>query len=241
VLRAHVGPAIGGTPIGAIRREDIKALIAAMRRKNLSASRIGRAYLVINAALGEAVRDKKLAASPCTGLALPAVVTQKEFILPAHAQILALAAGLPADWAATVWLMHGCGLRVGEALAVNLRCRVSNDQALWVKEQADPGAQLKPLKFRRPGEFRDIPLPEYVSEAIDQHVAEHGTTSDGYLFQGRKYKLVIRRSDQEAFQRAAGTAGLPPQFIPHSLRHCHASTAQMLHPVHHSAVCVNTH
>jgi integrase len=230
VLRAHVCPAIGGKPIGAIRREDIKALIAAMRRKNLSASRIGCAYLVINAVLGEAVRDKKLAESPCTGIALPAVVTQKDFILPAHAQIQALAAGLPADWAATVWLMHGCGLRVGEALAVNLRCRINKDQTLRVKEQADPGAQLKPLKFRRPGEFRDIPLPAYVSEAIDKHVAEHGTTSDGYLFQGRKYKLVIRRSYQQAFQRAAGKAGLPPEFIPHSLRHCYASTALVRQP-----------
>jgi hypothetical protein len=109
VLRAHVCPAIGAKPIGSIRREDIKALIAAMRRKNLSASRIGCAYLVINAVLGEAVRDKKLAESPCTGIALPGVVTQKDFILPAHAQMQALASGLPADWAATVWLMHGCG------------------------------------------------------------------------------------------------------------------------------------
>jgi hypothetical protein len=32
MLRAYIDPAIGGTPIGAIRREDIKALIAAMRR-----------------------------------------------------------------------------------------------------------------------------------------------------------------------------------------------------------------
>jgi site-specific recombinase XerC len=81
------------------------------------------------------------------------------------------------------------------------------------------------LKFRIAGEFRDIPLPEYVSEAIDKHVAEHGTTPDGYLIQGRKYKLVVRRSYQEDFQRAAARAGLPPQFIPHSLRHLYASTA----------------
>jgi integrase len=219
VLRAHVYPAIGGKPIGAIRREDIKALIAVMRRKNLSASRIGCAYLVINAVLGEAVRDKKFAESPCTDIALPGVVTQKDFILPAHAQMQALAAGLPADWAATVWLMHGCGLRIGEALAVNLRCRINKGKTLRVKEQVDPGAQLRPLKFRKPGEFRDIPLPQYVSEAIDKHVAEHGTTSDGYLFPGRRYKLVIRRSYQEDFQRAAQKASLPPQFIPHSLRH----------------------
>ncbi len=225
VLRSHVYPAIGGKPIAAIRREDIKALIAGMRRKNLTASRIGCAYLVINAVLGEAVRDKKLAESPSTGIALPGVVTQKDFILPTHVQMQALAAGLPADWAATVWLMHGCGLRIGEALAVNLRCRINTGKTLRVQEQVDPGAQLRPLKFRKPGQFRDIPLPQYVSEAIDKHVAEHDTTSDGYLFQGRKYKLVIRRSYQEDFQRAAEKAGFPPEFIPHSLRHYFASAA----------------
>jgi integrase len=224
-LRAHIDPAIGGKPIGAIRREDIKALIAAMHRKGLSASRIGCAHLVISAVLAEAVRDKKLAESPCTGIQLPGVVTAADFILPAHTQIEAVSAGLPPDWAATVWLMHGCGLRIGEALAVNLRCRINRGRTLRVKEQVNPAAQLKPLKFRWEGEFRDIPMPHYVSEAIDKHVTRHGVTPDGYLFQGRKHKLVVRRSYQQDFQRAADRAGLPPEFIPHSLRHLYASTA----------------
>jgi site-specific recombinase XerC len=219
VLRAHIDPAIGGTPISAIRREDIKALIAGMHRKGLSASRIGCAHLVISAVLAEAVRDKKLAESPCTGIQLPGVVTAVDFILPAHAQVEAVAAGLPPDWAATVWIMHGCGLRVGEALAVSLRGRINNGSTLRVREQVNPFAQIRPLKHRKAGEFRDIPLPQYVSEAIDKHVAEHGTTTDGYLFQGRKYKLVVRRTYQEDFRRAADKAGLPPEFIPHSLRH----------------------
>lgn len=42
---------------------------------------------------------------------------------------------------------------------------------------------------------------------------------------GRKYKLVIRRTYQQAFQRAAARAGLPPEFIPHSMRHLYASVA----------------
>ncbi len=225
VLRAHIDPAIGGKPIGVIRREDIKALIAGMHRKGLFASRIGCAHLVISAVLAEAVRDKKLAESPCTGVQLPGVVVCADFIIPAHAQIEAVAAGLPPDWAATIWLMHGCGLRIGEALAVNLRCRINHGKTLRVKEQVNPFAQLRPLKFRNAGMFRDIPLPEYVNEAIDKHVAEHGTTPDGYLFPGRKYKLVIRRSYQEDFHRATEKAGLPPDFIPHSLRHLYASTA----------------
>jgi hypothetical protein len=66
----------------------------------------------------------------------------------------------PADWAATVWLVHGCGLRIGEALAVNLRCRINRGKTLRVREQVNPAAQLRPLKFRKAGEFREIPLPE---------------------------------------------------------------------------------
>jgi hypothetical protein len=86
-------------------------------------------------------------------------------------------------------------------------------QTLWVKEQVNPAAQLKPLKFRREGEFRDIPLPQYVSEAIDKHVAGHGVTPDRYLFQGRKHKLVIRRSYQQDFRRAAATPVMPGQEV----------------------------
>ncbi len=36
---------------------------------------------------------------------------------------------------------------------------------------------------------------------------------------------MARRTYQEDFERAAAKAGLPPEFIPHTLRHCYASTA----------------
>ena len=225
VLRAHVFPAIGNKRLGAVRRDDIKSLIAVMRAKGLSASRIRAAHLVISAVFSEAVRDKKLAESPCIAIELPGVVIEKDFILPSHAQAEALAAGLPSDWASTIWLMHGCGLRIGEALAVNVRCRIAEGAILRVCEQVDQQARLRPLKFRKKGDYRDIPLPQYVSDAIDKHIVGHGTTSDGYLYQGRKYKLVIRRSYQQDFARAAAKAGLPPQFVPHSLRHYFASAA----------------
>jgi len=63
VLRAHVLSAIGGKRLGAVRRDDIKSLIATMRGKGLSASRIRAAHLVISTVFVEAVRDKKLAES----------------------------------------------------------------------------------------------------------------------------------------------------------------------------------
>ena len=86
MLRAHVYPAIGDRPIRLIRRDDIKALIAAMSRKGLCASRIGCAHLVISAVLDEAVRDKKLAESPCTDIPLPGVVYAADFTFPKTTQ-----------------------------------------------------------------------------------------------------------------------------------------------------------
>jgi len=51
VLRNHVYPAIGHRMISSVRRDDIKALLALMRAKGLSASRIRAAHLVISAVL----------------------------------------------------------------------------------------------------------------------------------------------------------------------------------------------
>ena len=225
VLRWHVYPAIGERQIRAIRREDIKGIIATMTRKGLSASRACQAHLVISAVFNEAVRNKKLVESPCVGISLPAIARAADFTLPDDDQLYALAAGLPADWAATVWLMYGCGLRIGEALAVRTSCRINKGTTLRIREQVNPTAQLRPLKFRVQGQFRDIPLPRYVTEAMDKHIASHGTTPDGYLFQGRRHKHVTRRTYQEDFARAAAEAGLPQEFIPHALRHCYASVA----------------
>ena len=225
VLRAHIYPAFGHRKVNSIRREHVKDLVAAMRRKGLGASRIREAHLVVRAILNEAVRDKMIIDSPCVAIELPEVTISRDFILPTRAQTHALVAGLPADWAATVWIMHGCGLRIGEALAVNVRCRIGGGTILRAWEQVDQQAQLRPLKFRNEGDYRDTPLPQYVSDALDKHIADQGTTEDGYLFRGRQHKLVTRRTYQEDFARAARKAGLPPGFIPHSLRHYFASTA----------------
>ena len=113
-----------------------------MSRKGLSPSRIGSAHLVINAVFNEAVRNKELAESPCTDIPVPDIVHAADFTLLTDAELQALAAGLPADWAATVWLMYGCGLRIGEALAVKTRSRINQGTTLRVGEQVNQVAEL---------------------------------------------------------------------------------------------------
>ncbi len=59
------------------------------------------------------------------------------------------------------------------------RCRINQGTTLRIREQVNPVAQLRPLKFRSAGQFCDVPLPAYVAESIDEHIASHGTTPDG--------------------------------------------------------------
>ncbi len=54
------------------------------------------------------------------------------------------------------------------------RCRISRGTTLRVREQVNPVAQLRRLKFRVEGQFRDIPLPLYVADAMDKHIVGQG-------------------------------------------------------------------
>jgi hypothetical protein len=45
--------------------------------------------------------------------------------------------------------MPGCGLLIGEALAVNIRCRINHGKTLRVKEQVNPTPGSVPALQRR--------------------------------------------------------------------------------------------
>jgi integrase len=209
VLRTHVYPAIGNRQIRTIRREDIRDLLATMKRKGLSASRIGCALLVINAVFNEAVRNKKLAESPSAGITAPDVAHAADFTFPEDGELEALAAGLPADWAATVWLMYGCGLRIGEALAVKTRCRINKGTTLRVREQVNPGCAADAAEVPGRG-----PVPRHPAAAVraggDRQAHRRPRHDRGRVpVFGRRHKQVTRRTYNEDFERADGKAGLP--------------------------------
>ena len=98
--------------------------------------------------LNEALRNKKLGESPSTHIPVPDVVYAADFALSADEELEALAVGSRAEWAAAVWLIYGCRLRIGEALAVRTRYRINKGTTLQVRGQVNLTAQLKPLKFR---------------------------------------------------------------------------------------------
>ena len=116
-----------------------------------------------------------------------------------------------------VWLMRGCGLRIEEALAVCKEDFIEDGTVLRVAWQASgDGTKREPLKHRKAGEYRDVPVPSWLWEMVEDMPVGPLTPGNGKLFQ--RYGTVYFR-----FMRATEVAGIPDGFTPHSLRHAFAS------------------
>lgn len=217
VLKNHISPAIGDVRLRALTREDIAKLLLETMPATVQRPTVDNARSLLSSALKEAVASDRIKSNPATLIRIPRASRRAEFISPSASALAALEAALPAEYRLAVWLMRGCGLRIGEALAVRADAAL-NGKLRITEQRLDNGRGSGPLKHRSPGDYRDVPLPEFVKARVREHIAAHGT-HDGYLF------AVLPNTYRRAFTRAARIAGLPASFTPHSLRHVFASVA----------------
>ncbi|MGW4025011.1 hypothetical protein [Streptomyces sp. NPDC005009] len=116
-----------------------------------------------------------MADDPSKGVPEPEYVRRKVVVPPlAHVKRALTAAD---DFLAPeIVMMAGCGLRNGEVRAVNVDNIVADD-VYRVHEQIHSNTH-KPakLRHRKAGEFREVPLPRSVREAIERHAEKYGTT-----------------------------------------------------------------
>jgi integrase len=228
VLNARIRPAFEGRTLASVAadRDGVQAFIAGME---CSASRKAAALTVIVQAVTAAKASGRIAHHRLDGLTVKSDAAKPAEIIPATSEQLAtLRAGLGRD-GLVVDLMRGAGLRICEALAVNIHGFLNDGKKLRVSEQVLAGGKLGPLKHRKPGEYRDVPVPRWLLERVQAHVQQHGTDPDGYLFTraGRRvtYKQVASR-----FATAAKAAkltmikrGAVTVMTAHHLRHAYAS------------------
>lgn len=113
-----------------------------------------------------------------------------------------------------VWLGRFAGLRVGESLGVNIADFIDGGTVLRLQRQRDTYGKLGPLKARKSGEFRDVPVPPELWEKVKDAPRD----AEGYLF-----RAECRTSTMKAWRNARKAAGLPAAFVPHTLRHLYAS------------------
>ena len=203
-LRNHVLPQHGRRPLAEVAadREGIQALL-----RSLSPGMSRVVLTALRSMLTEARAAGRITEDRLTGLRAGSL-RPAEFTFPSHSQLTQVAAKLD-ELGPAVWIMRGCGLRPAETLAVR-GDRFSGGR-LRVSEQQLADGTLARLKARKPGEFRDVPVPGYVHQAV-------AGLGSGRLFS------IPSRTFSGRFRTAADTAGLKG-FQARYLRHVFASVA----------------
>lgn len=223
LLDKYILPAMGGKRLSSVAtdREDLeKFLRVTMPDQGAGASWTRSAYMVINAVVNDAIRNGRLTQTRIRGITLPQVRNTAEFVFPAKEQISALSDAMPNGYGVSIFLMRGCGLRIGEALGVRRDDFIgaNGNITLRLRRQLTPdGKEEAPLKHRDAEDYRDVPVPEYVRWRLS-YVEDRDDL--GHIFRN-----VSRRQYGDYFNRAKKAAGIEGHFTPHSLRHAFASIA----------------
>ena len=218
-LKNHILPLLGEVPLTDLTREMIKDFLA--NPDIDTTSKRWQAIACLNSFLNEAVRDGKIPVNPALDIKLPKKrAACPDFIPPTYAQLLVIESYLSDEFKLALWLQYGLGLRIGEALAARYdnirgnRFRVNEQVAVYT-------AKLGPMKKRKPGDYREMPLPEWLRQKMEEQAERLGTTT--YLFPS----CVIPGKHRYGtfwlqFNKGCKAAGIP-EFHCHLLRHLYAS------------------
>jgi integrase len=211
-LRLHVLPMFGDRALNSVAqdREGFERYLReTLPARGLKPNSIRVCYLVVTSVVNGALRSGRLTQTRLRGVRPPVAGPKAAIEFASHDQVCKLAVNLPEPYGFTVYLMRGCGLRAGEALGV--RREDVKDGTLRLSRQMLLNGTLAPLKHRAEGDYRDIPVPGYVLDAMPEDWTG--------------FKPVYRRTYQKWFWKAGEAAGLPASFTPHTLRHTFASVA----------------
>lgn len=200
-LRLHIEPYFQGQAIGAVKPRDLNDWLRWMveERGYQESTAINR-YETLSGVFSYAVANEYISKNPCLYVRASRQRAKrrakKTIRLPTLAEVEAIAAHLPGPYQLLVWLMAGCGLRVGEAIAVTLQQFDFEDGMLYVDRQVtqdglneEPKTKrqkavtkgrgrahtIRHLKWRDHDEGRAVPLPRTIEAKVKEHVRRYGT------------------------------------------------------------------
>jgi len=228
-LRRHVYPYFGDRRLATIRPSEIQTWVTRLStegKKPLKPTTVQVVHGIVAAIFKSAIRDRKVAASPCESTKLPRKLPRQVVPLATNA-VVRLAEAVPARYKALVVLAAGTGMRQGECFGLTLdrvdflRRAVRVDQQLVLLPRKDPF--LAPPKTA--ASHRTVPLPAVVVSALAQHIGDYPVTHpDGLIFTDGHGQPLRRTSfSGEVWRPAVATAGAPAGTGFHALRHYYAS------------------
>ncbi len=218
-LTRHLGEEPGVAHLAALTEGDLRSWLAAgaaegrghrTRARHLSAVRsfyryLARRHGVSNVAVSligtpRAIRPVPHALSPAAARAVAEEVGDVSELVMTQARDVAL-----------FTLLYGCGLRIAEALALNVRDAPRAGQALRV--------------LGKGGKQRLLPVLPAVSDAVQAWLARHPAGGDpaAPLFVGLRGGRLNAGVAQRTLRDFRRLANLPEFATPHALRHSFAT------------------
>ena len=217
-LAAHHGAEVDEATLARSGLADLRAWLASRHGAGLAASSNARALSAVKALHRWAARQgiwENLAATAFRGPRLPRGLPRP---IPAADAAAALeGAGAMADepWiaardTAVLALLYGCGLRIGEALALD-RSALPLGDTLRVSG-----------KGRKQ---REVPVLPVVREAVGEYarLCPHPARPRGPLFLGARGGRLRPELVQARLRQLRAALGLPEHATPHALRHSFAT------------------
>jgi integrase len=221
LLRTRIRPAWVSTPLASVTNSEVVAWVASMRSAGLSASRVRQAFHLFGAMLDAAVRDRRLASNPASGVDLPRL-PQKERRYLDHGQVAALA-GACGEYRLLVLTLAYTGLRWGEAAALRVRRVDTMRGRLEVVEAVTEVNGKLVLGTPKTHQTRSVPVPAFLRNPLTERVA--GLDAGALVFPApRGGVLRVGNFRRGCFDVAARAVGLD-RLVPHELRHTAASLA----------------
>ncbi|MFK0112659.1 site-specific integrase [Streptomyces sp. NPDC091217] len=179
LLEHHLYPALGSRRMNSFDHKVVDGFIRTMERNGAGLATQSNAFDKLRAVLLDAHRLGLYSDSPLDGVKPPQYDPARA-VIPSLEQLRAIRTAGDDALMLVVDLMSGCGLRNGEAFAVNLNNIVADDVYRISEQVVQSTRRYGPLKRRKAGEYRDVPLPACIRETNERYAEKYGTF-DGYL------------------------------------------------------------
>ncbi|WP_431282112.1 tyrosine recombinase XerC [Humitalea sp. 24SJ18S-53] len=218
-LTGHLGAEPDLAALAALRPADLRAFLAFRAAAGAGRATRARQLAAVRSFLRWVARTYSVTPKALVGITGPrpnppvprALTVGDAKALPDHTDITQANARLALRDRALFTLLYGCGLRIAEALALDVR-------------DAPPAGADVALRVRGKGnKERLVPVLPAVRDALADWLAVHGGTPDAPLFIGARGGRLDPAVAQKAMRDGRRALGLPEHATPHAMRHSFAT------------------